>query len=111
MYLNSAVPPTCNDGDLSFVDENTNFTEFGEVFTGTVLVCDNGTFGAVCAQGWDDIDARVACQYRGFFFPDYSKCCISYLYCNGWRSIFIAFNIVNSASFLGFDLHFYTTKL
>ena len=58
------------------MNDGSNFTDVGEVFTGTVLVCNDGTFGAVCAQGWDDIDARVACQYRGFNFPDYSKCCI-----------------------------------
>ena len=67
--------PRCDDGDMYFADENTYFTDTGErVFTGTVMVCNNGTFGAVCTQGWDDIDARVACNSRGFNFPSYRKC-------------------------------------
>ena len=78
-------PPTCFDGELSFVNDGTNFTEFGTVFTGTVLVCNNGTFGAVCTQGWDNIDARIACENRGFNFPDYSK----YLFVLQWVEGFI----------------------
>ena len=73
----STDTPSCgSDGELFFADESTFFTEFGEqIVEGTVYVCNNGSFGAVCTQGWDDIDARVACQSRGFNFPSYSKCC------------------------------------
>ena len=75
-------PPTCTDDELFFPDGNTYFTESGEeVFSGTVYVCFKGAFGAVCGQGWDDNDARVACRNRGFPDPSYSKsvCLILYV--------------------------------
>ena len=88
-------PPTCFDGELSFTSDGTNFTDVGAVFTGTVLVCNNGTFGAVCTQGWDDIDARVACQNRRFNFPDYSKCMLICIAMGGGVYIAVMFYYVN----------------
>ena len=29
-------------------------------------VCINGTFGAICDVGWDQLDAQVACREFGF---------------------------------------------
>ena len=33
---------------------------------GLVEVCVNGTWSVVCSEGWDDIDASVACQQLGY---------------------------------------------
>ena len=29
-------------------------------------ICINGTYGAICDSGWDERDARVACNQLGF---------------------------------------------
>ena len=49
----------CFDGSLRIIDGNT----YAE---GRVEVCQNGSWATVCDEGWDDIDATVAC--RGFRF-------------------------------------------
>ena len=33
---------------------------------GTVLVCYNNTYGTVCDDFWDELEARVVCQKLGY---------------------------------------------
>ena len=33
---------------------------------GRLEVCVNGTWSIICKDGWDDLDARVACQQLGY---------------------------------------------
>ena len=50
---------TCNDGDLRLRDGETDFE-------GRVEICRDNHFGTVCALGWDENDAQVACRQLGF---------------------------------------------
>ena len=69
-------PPECYDGDIILANESysDSINETGPVAlssraytrSGTVLVCVNGTYGAVCANNWDDNDAAVVCRYLAF---------------------------------------------
>lgn len=53
----------CYDGSVRIVD--------GERYgNGRVEVCKDNVWGTICDQGWDDVDAVVAC--RGFDF-DWGK--------------------------------------
>ena len=70
------VTPPCYDGQISLIDESVSnaFTNdsnsYPYTLSGIVSVCLNGTFGAVCANGWDDRDAVVVCLTLGFYDSD-----------------------------------------
>ena len=62
----------CVNGEVLLyngTDVSPNFIE------GTVLVCYNNTYGTVCDDHWDELEARVVCSHLGY--PGPSKCLYS----------------------------------
>lgn len=51
------TPAVCDDGDLRLV---------GGSSEGSIEICINNSYGAVCDDFWDVLDARVACAQLGF---------------------------------------------
>ena len=49
----------CSDGDLRLVDSE----KIGE---DRVDICFNNTYGSICADFWDEVDAQVVCGQLGF---------------------------------------------
>ena len=49
----------CSPGDIRLVNGSRD-TE------GRLEICYNGDWGTVCDEGWDDVDAAVACRELGF---------------------------------------------
>ena len=49
----------CRDGDVQLVGGRTERE-------GIVEMCYNGVWGAVCADGWNDIAANITCSQLGY---------------------------------------------
>ncbi len=72
-------PPSCYEGETILVNETSPTSVTADLppsRSGTVLVCVNGTFGAVCANGWDSNDAAVVCRSLGFSTSPYGSDCM-----------------------------------
>ena len=52
----------CEDGEVRLVGGENERTEM----EGRVEMCYNGVWGAVCANGWNEIAANITCNQLGF---------------------------------------------
>ena len=55
-FLKNAV--ACTDRDVHLVE---SYPE-----TGRIEVCHNSSWGTICTNTWDDLDASVACRHFGY---------------------------------------------
>ena len=55
--------PACVNGEVLLYNGSDVSLDFME---GTVLVCYNNTYGTVCDDFWDEMEARVVCSHLGY---------------------------------------------
>lgn len=60
----------CTDGDLRFSGPNS------DKYSGRVEVCIGKTWGSVCDEQWDSVDAYVACKQSDVDFIGKLKKCL-----------------------------------
>ena len=56
MKMYYTVP--CTNGDVRLME--------CYIRSGRIEVCDNNSWGTICSNSWDDIDASVACNQLGY---------------------------------------------
>ena len=54
-------------------NETYMYFENGSSYEGRVEICRNGSYGAICDSGWDELDAEVVCR-QYYYGSGYSKC-------------------------------------
>ena len=59
LLLLSDEPTSCDEGSLRLLDGVNNSS-------GRVEYCKYRTWGTICSDGWDNIDASVVCRQLGF---------------------------------------------
>ena len=55
IYCTSLTAGTCNDGKLLLIESVGSISK-------RVLTCFSDTWGYICPDDWDNIDAQVACR-------------------------------------------------
>ena len=58
-FASNLLFPVCYDGALRLVDGNAS----GE---GRVEICFSNTYGNICADFWDEVEAQIVCGQLGF---------------------------------------------
>ena len=59
--------------DLRLTNSSVTMMQDSIIHEGNIEICIDGMFAGVCDEGWDDVDAQVACNLLGFPSPLYRK--------------------------------------
>jgi hypothetical protein len=63
--LGAVTPPTpnCSDYSLRLANQQASNSSDGRLtIEGHIEICINGSYFAICDEGWDDRDAQVSCN-------------------------------------------------
>ena len=78
----------CMDGDIRLANQTSGYSSDNRMYIqGFVEICYSDSYGAICEDGWDNLDARVVCSelYNTSYGTNWAVHCFTSISLHGFH--------------------------